>query len=151
MAGQESGSELQAKQSAFGYLRAWGGKEASYIDMQSLLNSHSESPGPPTITATLVAAQHLRPPQFLPLLFPPLMLFSSYMNLSDYKIDAAGTNAAWSGLYLLLARRRKRQFMQKWGTRGILRGATMGLCAVNLVAGGFVYVTRKRKDEPEDN
>jgi hypothetical protein len=35
-----------------------------------------------------------------------MLLFSSYLNLSDYKTDAAGITAAWSGLYGLLAMRR---------------------------------------------
>jgi hypothetical protein len=39
--------------------------------------------------------------------FVPVLLFSSYLNLSGYKTDAAGTTAAWSGLYALLAMRRR--------------------------------------------
>jgi hypothetical protein len=42
----------------------------------------------------------------MPMLFPPVLLFSSYLNLSNYKTDAAGITAAWSGLYALLAIRR---------------------------------------------
>ena len=106
-----------------------------------------ESPVPPALLATLVAAQHARPPQFLPLLFPPALLFSTYLNINDYKIDAAGTSAAWSALYLFLARRRKHPLMQKWGTRGIIRGATMGLCVANLLGGGFVYAIGKRSND----
>ena len=79
------------------------------------------------------------------------MLFSTYMNLNGYKVDAAGANAAWSGLYLLLARRRKQAFMQKWRVRGLVRGGTMGLCAVNVAAGGFVYATGKKRAEVDDN
>lgn len=41
------------------------------------------------------------------MLFPPVLLFASYLNLSNYKTDAAGLTAAWSGLYALLAMRRK--------------------------------------------
>jgi len=41
------------------------------------------------------------------MLFPPILLFSSYMNVNGYKTDAAGLAAAWSGLYMILARRRK--------------------------------------------
>jgi hypothetical protein len=40
------------------------------------------------------------------MMFAPVLLFSSYLNLSDYKTDAAGITAAWSGLYGLLALRR---------------------------------------------
>jgi hypothetical protein len=38
--------------------------------------------------------------------FTPVLLFSSYLNLSNYKTDSAGITAAWSGLYALLAMRR---------------------------------------------
>ncbi|MCJ1313269.1 hypothetical protein MMC25_006946 [Agyrium rufum] len=122
--------EEKVKASAMGYARAWG-----------------ESSGPPILTATLIAAQHARPPQFLPLLFAPALVFSSYLNVNGHKIDAAGTSAAWSSLYFLLALRRKQPFMKKWGTRGIVRGATMGLCALNLVSGGLVYATGRRREE----
>ena len=37
--------------------------------------------------------------------------------------------------------------MQKWGVRGIVRGATMGLCAANVVGGGFVYALGKRSED----
>jgi len=81
------------------------------------------------------------------MLFPPVLLFSTYLNIYDYKVDAAGITAAWSGLYMLLARRRKQPLAKKFGTRGILRGTTLGLCGVNLVAGGLVYAVEKRKDD----
>ena len=45
---------------------------------------------PPTALATLVTAQHFRPFQAMPMIFPPVLLFSSYLNLSGYKTDAAG-------------------------------------------------------------
>lgn len=69
------------------------------------------------------------------------------MNLNGYQIDAAGTSAAWSGLYLVVARRRKHPLMQKWGARGIIRGATMGLCVANFLSGGLVYAIGKRSTE----
>jgi uncharacterized protein (TIGR03382 family) len=62
---------------------------------------------PPTLLATLITAQHFRPFQPLPMIFPPVLLFSSYLNLSGYEVDAAGITAAWSGLYGLLALRRR--------------------------------------------
>ncbi|KAI4117572.1 MAG: hypothetical protein LQ345_002226 [Seirophora villosa] len=123
-----STKEGKVERSALNYLRAWG-----------------ESPVPPTIAATLITSLHARPPQFLPLLFPPVLLASSFLNLYDYTTDAAGISAAWSGLYVLLARRRRPEhMMQRFGTRGVVRGAAMGVGAVNLVAGGWVYATGKR-------
>lgn len=106
-----------------------------------------ESPFPPTLLATLIAAQHARPPQFIPLLFPPVLLFSAYLNLNDYVTDSAGITAAWSGLYLLMARRRKQPFVSKWSARGVVRGATMGTCLANLLAGGMVYAFGGRRPE----
>lgn len=42
-------------------------------------------------------------------------------------------------------------FMQrlysKFGARGIIRGATLGLCAANLAGGGLAYVFGKREEE----
>lgn len=67
----------------------------------------AENSVPPTLLATLITAQHARPFQPLPMLFPPILLLSSYLNLSNYKTDAAGLTAAWSGLYALLAMRRR--------------------------------------------
>jgi len=110
------------RNSTVNYIKTWGG-----------------SPFPPTLLAAFIAAQHARPPQFFPLLFPPILLFSTYLNIHNYKIEAAGIGAAWSGMYLLLAGRRRQSIGQKWGIRGIVRGATMGLCLTNLVSGGFVY------------
>lgn len=83
------------------------------------------------------------------MLFPPILLFSTYLNIYEYKVDAAGINAAWSGLYMLLARRRKQSLGSKFGTRGLIRGTTVGLCAANLVAGGLVYAVGKKEGEGE--
>jgi hypothetical protein len=41
------------------------------------------------------------------MLFPPLLVFSSFISLHEYKKDGGGLLAAQSGLYLLLAMRRK--------------------------------------------
>ncbi|OJK03783.1 hypothetical protein ASPACDRAFT_39404 [Aspergillus aculeatus ATCC 16872] len=108
-----------------------------------------ENAFPPTLLASLITAQHMRPFQPLPMLFPPLLLFSSYANLQGFKTDTAGISAAWSGLYLLLAGRRKQPFMKKWGARGIVRGVTMGLCLVNMVSGGLAYTLGKREEDEE--
>jgi hypothetical protein len=86
--------------------------EVRYITAQlphvpAVLIHHPENSVPPTLLATLITAQHARPFQALPMAFAPVLLFSSYLNLSGYKTDAAGTTAAWSGLYALLAMRRR--------------------------------------------
>jgi MFS superfamily sulfate permease-like transporter len=83
------------------------------------------------------------------MLFPPLLLFSTYLNLQGFKIDSAGTTAALSGTYLVLAGRRRMGLMNKFGARGIIRGATMGLCLVNLVGGGLAYGFGSRAKEDE--
>jgi hypothetical protein len=69
--------------------------------------------------------------------------------VNGFKKDSAGISAAWSGLYLLLASRRKQKFVKKWGPRGIVRGASMGLALVNMVAGGLTYTLGTKEDEDE--
>lgn len=81
------------------------------------------------------------------MLFPPVLLFTSYANIQGFKTDSAGISAAWSGLYLLLAGRRRQPFMKKFGARGIVRGATMSLCLVNMIGGGLAYTLGKREEE----
>lgn len=115
-----------------------------------LLRLFIENPVPPALLATLVFAQHARPFQPLPMLFPPLLLFSTYLNLQGYKIDSAGTTAAFSGAYILLAGRRRLGFLNKFGARGIVRGATMGLALVNVVGGGLAYTFGSRTKEDEE-
>lgn len=107
----------------------------------------TENPVPPALLATLVFAQHARPFQTVPMIFPPLLLFSTYLNLQGYKIDSAGTTAALSGSYLVLAGRRRMGFINKFGARGLLRGVTMGLCLANLVGGGLAYGFGSRSKE----
>ncbi|OMP83393.1 hypothetical protein BK809_0004774, partial [Diplodia seriata] len=107
------------------------------------------NPLPATLTATLITAQHMRPFQPLPMLFPPVLLLSSYLNLNGYKKDAAGMTAAWSGLYVLLARRRKQRLYSKFGARGITRGATVAMCGANLVGGGLAYAFGTREAEED--
>ncbi|GES62568.1 altered inheritance of mitochondria protein 19 [Aspergillus terreus] len=123
----------ETKQSLVQKARAWG-----------------ENPFPPTLLASLITAQHMRPFQAMPMLFPPVLLFTSYANLQGFKKDSAGISAAWSGLYLLLAGRRRQQFMKKWGARGIVRGMTMGLCLANMVGGGLAYTLGKREEEENE-
>jgi hypothetical protein len=106
------------------------------------------------LLATLVTALHARPFQPLPMIFPPVLLFSTYLNLSDYKVDSAGLTAAWSGLYLLLARRRtvvganfSARLGSKFGARGLTRGAAMGLAGMNVVGCGMTYAFGRRDQE----
>lgn len=40
--------------------------------------------------------------------------------------------------------------MRKWGTRGVVRGATMGMCVVNLLGGGFTYAVGGRGREERE-
>jgi hypothetical protein len=91
------------------------------------------------------------------LLFTPVLLFSSYLNLAGFVIDSAGLTAAWSGLYLLLARRRRVQrggfvgrMGSRFGVRGLTRGAAMGVAAVNLVGSGVTYAFGRRAKEEEE-
>ncbi|KAF2864063.1 hypothetical protein K470DRAFT_240088 [Piedraia hortae CBS 480.64] len=112
------------------YLWKWGGSSV-----------------PPSVLATFITAQHLRPFQTLPMLFPPVLLLSSYLNLQGFQKDAAGVTAAWSAAYMALASRRKLAIRQRFNVRGIVRGATMGMCAMNVVACGWVYAFGKRKNE----
>ncbi|KAF2662299.1 hypothetical protein K491DRAFT_739577 [Lophiostoma macrostomum CBS 122681] len=113
------------------------------------LRTWGENSVPPTLLATLIFAQHARPFQPLPMLFPPVLLFSSYLNLSDYKTDAAGITAAWSGLYALLALRRKQGLKNKLTARGVVRGASLGLCAVNVAGCGLAYTFGKREKKED--
>lgn len=98
-------TEEQVKAGAVHYIRQWGGTYVQSIS--DCLLTRKESSFPPMLLATLVSAQHLKPLQPLPMIFPPVLLVSSYLNINGYKADAAGISAAWSGLYFLLALRRK--------------------------------------------
>lgn len=151
MAGSDSPVE-ETKKSLVQTARAWGGKLAFNPTERILVltSSSTENSFPPTLLASLIAAQHMRPFQFVPMIFPPVLLFTSYANIQGFKTDTAGISAAWSGLYLLLAGRRRQPFMKKWGARGIVRGATMGLCLANLVGGGLAYTLGKREDEEDE-
>lgn len=102
--------------------------------------------------ATLITALHYRPFQPLPMLFTPLLVFSSYLSVAGFKIDSAGITAALSGMYVLLAARRRpaASLRQKFTARGLVRGAAMGLGSVNCVAGGYTYAVGDRKKEEEE-
>ena len=148
---------MKTQKAAIESAKAWGGKSSLMLQfvkpltltVENLLNIFIESPLPASLLATLVFAQHARPLQAIPMIFPPVLLFSTYLNLQGYKVDSAGTTAAFSGLYLVLAGRRRNPYMSKFGVRGIVRGATMGLCLANVVGGGLAYVfgSRGREDD----
>ncbi|KAB5582414.1 hypothetical protein GE09DRAFT_266705 [Coniochaeta sp. 2T2.1] len=118
----------------------------------SRLNGWGTSAFPPMTLATLITALHFRPLQKLPMTFVPLLLFSSYLNVAGFKIDSAGMTAAWSGLYVLLAARRRPASLRNklFSARGVVRGAAMGLGVAYMVAGGLAYGTGNRKVEEEE-
>lgn len=126
-----------------------------YTSPQLPLNTHPpltlqpENSVPPALTACLIFAQHAKPLQLLPVLFSPVFLFSSYLNVNGMKTDSAGLTSAWSAAYVVLARRRKQEFRQKFGARGLVRGATLGLCAVNVVGGGLAYAFGDRRTDDD--
>jgi len=106
---------------------------------------------PATLTATLIAGANLAitPTPKLPLLFPPILLFSSYLNINGYQKDAAGISSAWSLAYLVLARRRKHTLREKVGTAGFVRGSIIFMCLANGISGGLVYAFTKREEVEE--
>ena len=107
---------------------------------------------PPITLASLITALHFRPFQTLPMLFPPILAFSSYLSVAGWKIDSAGLTAAWSGIYVLLAARRRPAtgFRGKFSLRGAVRLTAMGLGMANCVAGGYTYLTGSRKAEEQE-
>ncbi|KAF2223297.1 hypothetical protein BDZ85DRAFT_183696, partial [Elsinoe ampelina] len=117
----------------------------------ALLKRTGESSVPPLLLATLTTALHFRPFQTLPMLFPPVFLFSSYLNLSGFAIDSAGISAAWSAAYLILAARRRplQGLRGKFTARGAVRGVAMVGAAGEAVAGGTAYALGRRGREEE--
>ncbi|KAK3386904.1 hypothetical protein B0H63DRAFT_558505 [Podospora didyma] len=117
----------------------------------STIKGWGNSSMPPMGLATLITALHWRPFQGLPFLFAPLLMFSSYLSVAGFKIDGAGMTAAWSGIYVLLAaRRRPASLRSKFTVRGAVRGTAMGLGAANTLAGAYVYATGDRKAEEQE-
>ncbi|KAI0143045.1 hypothetical protein GGR57DRAFT_484802 [Xylariaceae sp. FL1272] len=115
----------------------------------SRLSAWGKSSMAPAALATLIAPLHLRPARPVPLLFVPVLFFSSYANLQGFKIDSAGITMAASGIYALLAMRRKPPtgFRGKFSVRGLVRGSAIGVAAANVAACGWVYLTGNRKEE----
>ncbi|KAK4101099.1 hypothetical protein N658DRAFT_450099 [Parathielavia hyrcaniae] len=122
------------------------------LTLSSQLKAWGTSAIPPMTLTTLIISLHARPLQALPMLFPPLLVFSSYLTLAGFKIDGAGMTAAWSGIYTLLAARRRRGSLRSrfLSLRGFVRGSAMGLGAANTVAGLYTYATGDRKEEEEE-
>ena len=104
----------------------------------------------PMLVATIIAPQHLRPVQPLGLALCGCFIGTSFVSLHGYKTDAGGMLAASSGLYALLAMRRRFRIRDRFGPRGILRGVTIGLCAVNFVSGMLVYAGKDKSPELEE-
>lgn len=101
--------------------------------------------------ATLITALHFRPFQTLPMLFTPLLVFSSYLSVAGFKIDSAGMTAAWSGIYVLLAaRRRPASLRNKFSVGGAVRLTAMGLGTANCIAGGYTYAMGDLKAEERE-
>ena len=50
---------------------------------------------------------------------------------------------------MVLARRRKQGFTSKFGVRGVVRGATVALCLMNVVSGGLVFAFGKKEEKEE--
>jgi hypothetical protein len=55
-----------------------------------------------------------------------------------------------SGLYALLALRRSQRIRDKLSPRGILRGVTLGVCALNVASCGLAYAFGDRAKEAEE-
>ncbi|KAK4141174.1 uncharacterized protein C8A04DRAFT_31272 [Dichotomopilus funicola] len=135
-------------------------EEKSPVSLTYQLRAWGTSAIPPMTLTTLIIAQHARPFQPLPMLITPLLTFSSYLTLAGFPTDGAGMTAAWSGIYTLLASRRRHQGGRLLGlstirdkffsVRGLVRGSAMALGAANTVAGLYVYLTGDRKREEEE-
>ncbi|KAJ5172453.1 hypothetical protein N7492_005046 [Penicillium capsulatum] len=106
-----------------------------------------KTPSPRPFWPPLIFAQNARPLRPFPMLFAPAFLFTSYASLQGFKTDTAGISATLSGLYFLLASRRRQPLGQKFGPRGIVRGVTMGFCLINMVSGGLAYTLGRREEE----
>jgi hypothetical protein len=144
-----------ANKTAVSFILDWGSRShIPVMVLDSMLTIAPESPLPPTILATLITALHARPFQPMLMLFPPLLLFSSYTNLNSLVIDSAGITATGSGLYMLLARNRETRkglptrSLKRLGARGLIKRAAMGISVVNLLAGGITYAFEKRLQTP---
>jgi len=95
-----------------------------------------------------VLALHGRPVQPFPLLFVPALFAGTWLHLDDRHRDGAALTASASGLYALLAYRRKQPggFVARFTTvRGVSRGMAIGLGMLNCAAGSWTYLTRSEE------
>jgi hypothetical protein len=99
------------------------------------------------LIATLIAPQHLSPVQPLGLALCAGFIGTSFISLHGYKTDAGGMLAASSGLYTVLAMRRRFRIRDRFGPRGILRGVTLGLCMVDFVCGVLVFAGKEEEGD----
>ncbi|KAL0941566.1 uncharacterized protein CTRU02_204329 [Colletotrichum truncatum] len=118
--------------------------------LMSNLHEYGTNPLPPAIHAILIAALHGRPMKILPFSFAPALLFSSYVNLAGFPTDSAGFTCAVSGLYALLALRRRQPLRNKFTARGAVRGLAIGMGFANSAAGAWVYANGDRKKDEEE-
>ncbi|RKF65278.1 hypothetical protein OnM2_010011 [Erysiphe neolycopersici] len=102
---------------------------SSQVKIYQSLKDWGCSPLPPTILATFITALHFRPFQAFPMIFPPVLLFTSYLNLQDLTKESAGLSATWSGLI-------RNRFLT---ARSMTTSAAIGLAAINCVCGGLTY------------
>jgi hypothetical protein len=105
---------------------------------------------PAFAAATLIGFAHLPPRQFLPLIFPPIFYSSIYLNMTGYKHDSAALTGAYSGLYLLLARRSKYNWAEYGRFQRFCGRLAVPVCLMNVVGGGLVYFTEKRTQERDE-
>ncbi|KAF6806638.1 hypothetical protein CSOJ01_08704 [Colletotrichum sojae] len=115
-----------------------------------MVHDWGTNPLPPAVHAILIAALHGRPLKILPFSFAPALLFSSYVNLAGFPTDSAGFTCAVSGLYALLALRRRQTIRNKFTARGAVRGVAIGLGFANSAAGAWVYANGDRKKDEEE-
>lgn len=89
----------------------------------------------------MMLARAVRPVRFLQLPFPAFLLAGAWFNTMGATEDAAGITASWSGIYLI-ASRGFPSFREasKKTLRGVVRTGTLGMCWMNLLGGGYVYI-----------
>ncbi|WYZ36983.1 hypothetical protein EsH8_II_000489 [Colletotrichum jinshuiense] len=124
--------------------------EEAKASLFSRLHEYGTNPLPPAIHAIFIAALHGRPLKILPFSFAPALLFSSYVNLAGFPTDSAGFTCAISGLYALLALRRRQPLRKKFTAQGLVRGTAIGMGFANAAAGAWVYANGDRKKDEDE-